>query len=182
MRRRKDLGLYKLVEKAGKTVYEYRGDAYIPPLPLERLPRAKAMLFLGCLLQALLVFLMGRLDFPSFRRIYVVIPFLAVMFGTGKCLLSSAALFTWKSQMTLRQHQLSWSSLTAGSLISVLSSVLMLITVLGYLVLQGGQLQEEWLLFLLCAANILLSLAAFIYMKGKPCQINPYQHTLPPDA
>jgi hypothetical protein len=179
VRRRKDLGLYKLIEKAGKTYYEYQGDAYVPPVPLEWLPRVKAMLIFGCLVQAVLVFLMGRLNFPSFRRFYVVIPFLLVMFGTGKSLLSSFSLFTWKTRMTLRQHHLSWSSLTIGSLISLVSSVLLLLAVLVYLVLQGGQLHEELLLLILCAAQILLALTAFMFMKGKTCVIKPFQQTLP---
>ena len=182
MRRRKDLGLYKLVEKSGKTAYEYQGDAYVPPLPLDRLPGVKALLLLSCILQAALVFLMGRLDFPSFRKVYVVIPFLAVMFGTGKCLLSSAALFTWKTRMTLRQHQLSWSSLTGGSLVSMFSTGLFLLAVLAYLMLQGGRFDEEWPLLLLCAGNFLLVLAAFAFLKGNPCQIKAYQKTLPPDV
>jgi hypothetical protein len=156
VRRRKDLGLYKLIEKAGKTYYEYQGDAYVPPVPLEWLPRVKAMLIFGCLVQAVLVF-----------------------FGTGKSLLSSFSLFTWKTRMTLRQHHLSWSSLTIGSLISLVSSVLLLLAVLVYLVLQGGQLHEELLLLILCAAQILLALTAFMFMKGKTCVIKPFQQTLP---
>ncbi len=173
MAKRKDLDLYRLVESAGKLRYAYKGAWMVPPVPAPLLTRAKTFLLLGCVLQAVLVFLMGRLDFPSFRKLHVIIPFLAVMFFAGKSVIAAMMLFTWRDRMTFRLHQLSWQSLTGGSLPGAVSGGLLLMAVLADTSFFGGHISEEWPLLLLIMFQAALAASMHLYLRGKPCSATP---------
>ena len=169
MRPRKDLDQYQLAGEGSKLRYVYRGAYHVPPLDPKRLRRAKVLLLLGSALQAILVFLMGWLNFPSFRQLYVTLPFLAVVFAAGKSLLAAASLFSWQDRMTARQHQLSWQALTAGSLMSAVAGGALLLGAAVFILFGGGRMDREWGLLLGCVAHALLSLYCHLYLKRRPC-------------
>ncbi len=171
MRPRKDLDQYQLAGEGSKLRYVYRGAYHVPPLDPKRLRRAKVLLLLGSALQAILVFLMGWLNFPSFRQLYVTLPFLAVVFAAGKSLLAAASLFSWQDRMTARQHQLSWQALTAGSLMSTVAGVVLPLGAAVFILSGGGRMDREWGLLLLCAAQALLSSYCYQFMKRRPCRL-----------
>ncbi len=177
MGKRKDLDLYRLVESDGKLRYEYQGAWHVPSVSPPFLLRIKILLLLGCVIQAILVFLMGKLDFPSFRKLYVIIPFLAVLFSAGKSFIAAVMLFTWRDRMTLRQHQLSWHSLAVGSLASAVSGGLLLMSVLMDVLFFGGHFHEEWPLLLLNLPQAVLALFLHFFMKEKPCLVRPNLNT-----
>ncbi len=173
MGKRKDLDLYRLNEIGGKLRYQYTGAWMVPPVPPHLLARVKILLTLGCVLQAVLVFLMGRLDFPSFRKLYVIIPFLAVLFFAGKAVLAAGMLFTWRGRMTIRQHQLSWGSLAGASLPGAVSGGLMMMAVLADTMFFGGFIDREWPLLLLILLQTVISASLFLYLKRTPCLTRP---------
>lgn len=177
MRRRKDLDMYKLAESDGKLHYEYQGAWHVPSVAPPLLARLKILMLLGCVIQAILVFLMGKLDFPSFRKLYVIIPFLAILFFAGKSAIAAIMLFTWRDRMTFRQHQLSWHSLEAGSLGSAVSGGLLLMSALMDVLFFGGHFHEEWLLLLLNLFQAALALFLHFYIKEKPCAVRPNLNT-----
>lgn len=173
MGKRKDLDLYRLNESGGKLRYEYKGAWMVPPVPPHLLARAKILLTLCCALQAILVFLMGRLDFPSFRKLYVIIPFLAVLFFAGKSVIAAGMLFTWKDRMTFRQYQLSWRSLTGVSLPGAVSGSLLMMSVLADTIFLGGLIHKEWPLLLLILLQAALSAGLYSYLKRTSCLTRP---------
>lgn len=168
MRMRKDLGLYKLSGDGNRQKYKYTGSYYVLPFSTSQLLRVKRMVLLGCFFHVLMVFLMGKLNFPSFRKLYVIIPFLGLVFIAGKLLYAAVSLFSWKDRMTARQHQLSWHSLASGSCISIAAGSLLLVGAVADVLLLGGHLSSEWLLLVLCSLQISLSAYCCCFMRRRP--------------
>ena len=173
MRRRRDLGMYVLSEDGAKPRYVYRGPLYVPPIPRERLLRAKALLFLAAVLSGTLVFLMGKLNAPSFRALYVMLPFLALVFGAGWAVVASGSMFLWKDAMTQREHRVSWNALAAAGLLSALSGGAVAAAVIVFLLADGGSLRAEWPLLPLAAAQVGTAIVFFLYIKRRPCAATP---------
>lgn len=168
MRIRKDLNLYQLDE--GRKRYTYTGE-YLTPLPgAAGLPGFKLLLLSGSLMSALLVFVMGRLDLPSFRALYVILPFLGLVFAVGRCLWAAAHLFGWKERMTVNQFRISWKALQRYALLASALSALLMLAGLAFLIWGGGSLFAGWPLFALCMLEFGLSLSIYQALK----------HNLPP--
>ena len=177
MRMRKDLGLYKLSGDGKRLKYKYTGAYYVLPFSTSRLLRVKPVILLGCLFHVFIIFLMGKLNFPSFRKLYVIIPFLGLVFIAGRLFYAAVSLFSWKDKMTARQHQISWHSLASGSCISIAAGALLLIGVITDVLFFGGDLSSEWPLLLLCPLQISLSACCCCFMKRRPGQIEGIPET-----
>lgn len=159
MRIRKDLGLYR--QEKGRNKYVYTG-AYLAPLTAPaRLKQFKALLLLAALVCALLVFTMGRLNLPSFRALYVILPFLGLIYAVGRCVWAAGHLFAWKDRMTVNQYGVSWKRFALYVAVSAVFSAVLLLSVLAFLFWGGGAIAAEWPLFVLCALEGGISLLIY---------------------
>lgn len=158
MRGRKDLGDYQPSSSA-KGGYAYMGEYYVPILQGKRLLRHKLQLCAISALKVLCVYGMGSANSPGFRQIYVMLPFLALVFFAGRGLISACSLFAWKDAMTKRQYQASEKPLAQGQrILPFLCAALILAEVIFLLL--GGAIQGEWLVLLMAFLLTGLSLSA----------------------
>lgn len=157
MRIRKDLGLYR--REDGQKKYTYAGGYLTPGLEASRQAFFKALMLLAALVCALLAYAMGRLNLPSFRALYVILPFLGLVYAVGRCLWAAAHLFSWKERMTVHQFAVSWKSLQLHALVSAALSFALILSVLAFILWGGGVLPLEGPLMVLCALSCAVSLA-----------------------
>lgn len=167
MRVRKDLELYRLDE--GRKKYVYTGGYLAPDTAPLRLLHFKALMVLAALVCALLVFVMGRMNLPSFRTLYVVLPFLGLLFSVGRCLWAAGSLFSWKDRMTANQYRVSWKNFELYAVIAAVLSLALFLSVLAFLFWGGGVFSTESPLFVLCV--LLGGISLSIYQA--------LQHNLP---
>ena len=164
MRFRKDLQFYRKDENS-KQGYRYEGENFLAPVDPGCLQGIKIILTVASFVQAGLVFLMGRLDFPSLRTLFTIIPYLGLIYASGRCLWAAVHLFTWKNRMTIRQKQVSWKALQDHSMISAIAGVLIFLAVIGFLLWGNGSVAEEWRLLLLCTIQPALAWLIHVALK-----------------
>ena len=171
-RHRKDLDLYHLDSDAGRG-YVYTGQYWHPPVQQADLPLLKVLLLAVSIAQLGLIYLMGRLNLPSMRTLYVVLPFLLLLFFTGRAALAAAAMFGWKQKMTFNQHTRSWKRVGQSGLLATVAGGVLLIGQVVFLVWGTGQLETEWPMLLLILTSILVSAAIWRVMHSLPCWEGP---------
>lgn len=158
MMRFKDLGDYRPDENnAGR--YRYEGAYYIPQVSGKALRLHKWKLMLLSLAPLLSIYLMGRLNTAGFRQLYVLLPFLALMFFSGRAAIGAFSMLLWKERMTQREYQQSFSMMQSGFRAAPFASGAMLIAILLFFFF-GGKSSEEWPQFPLAAALAGLDFAA----------------------
>lgn len=147
MRGRKDLNDYQpsLLAKGG---YEYVGEYYVPVLRGRQLLLYKLLLCFLSIMQALCVYAMGRANSPGFGQIYVMLPFLALVFITGRSVIGAFSFFTWKDAMTKRQYQASVKPLVQSQHILPFLCIGFLLFELVFLFF-GGAWRGEWFVLLM---------------------------------
>lgn len=145
--------------------YAYTGAWHVPTLKGRALRRRKAALSALCLLQLPLIYLMGRIDAPSFRQLYVILPFLLLIYFCGRALISALSLYLWRDMMTSREHDQSHKPLLHCLRAAPFAAGALLLTVILHLIL-GGDPAREWPLALLIPALVLLDLYTFKLAAG----------------
>ena len=157
MRGRKDLMDYQpsLQAKGG---YAYTGEYHVPVLRGKQLLHHKLLLCIITLAQALCVYVMGRADTPGFRQLYVMLPFLALVFFTGRGMIGAFSLFSWKDAMTKRQYQASRLPLEQSQRVLPFLCAALILSELVYF-LSGGLLPGEGLVFVMA---LLLTLTCML--------------------
>lgn len=139
-------------EKSG---WRYTGAYYVPVLQGQALRRRKWQLSLLCLALLLPVYGIGRLDTPGFRQLYVIAPFLLLMYFCGRALISALSLFMWRESMTLRQHKQSYQPLRGCLRAAPWAAAALIVADMVYVFL-GGAFMHEWPLLALAALLIAL--------------------------
>ena len=170
MRRRKDLSLYQPDPGGGKG-YVYRGSYWEPPLKGGEIICFKALMTSLAFTQLLLVFAIGRLNLPSMRTLFVVLPFLALLFFSGRMALASSFMFGWKDRMTQHQHESTWLRLKQSGMLAALTGCAFIIGQIAHLLFGAGDIRIEWPMFVLQATAILVSGLVWRTMAGLPCRV-----------
>lgn len=152
--------------------YDYTGAYYVPSLQGKALRKRKWLLCLLCALQLPLLYLMGRLDTPGFRQLYVILPFLLLMYFCGRALISALSLWLWREMMTKRQHEQSAGPLKGCLKAAPYAAGAVLLAEIVFLAL-GGTLQREWPLLPLLLALALLDLYTSRLTEGLGLIIQP---------
>jgi hypothetical protein len=147
VRGRKDLNDYQpsLSAEGG---YAYVGEYYVPVLRGKQLLLHKLMLCFLSMLQALCVYVMGRTNSPGFRQFYMMLPFLALVFFTGRGVVSAFSLFTWHEAMTKRQYRASEKPFVQSQRILLFLCALLLLTELIFLLIDGSWQGERFVLLM----------------------------------
>ncbi|MHC1786320.1 MAG: hypothetical protein AB9880_04620 [Christensenellales bacterium] len=123
--------------------YLYKGAYYVPRLQGKALLRQKLLLCLLSALLLLLLYVIGRLDTPGLRQLYVMLPFLALLFFCGRAFFSALSLLMWKDAMTLRQYKQSHGPLKNCLRIAPYVCGALLLAQ-GLFLLLGGSFSREW--------------------------------------
>ncbi len=134
------------------------GEYYVPVLRGRHLLLHKLKLCLLSVVQALCVYAMGRANTPAFRQIYVILPFLALVFFTGRGMVSAFSFFTWRDIMTKRQYKASEMPFAQSQHLLPFLCAGLVLSETAFL-LFGGALTEEW--FVLLMAFLLAGLSLF---------------------
>jgi hypothetical protein len=169
-RRRKDLNDYQPESSAGKG-YVYRGQYWQPSIQGSDLLFFKALMTAVTCVNFGLLYVMGRLNLPSLRMLYVVLPFLLLLFFSGRALLAAFSLFGWKEKMTLHQHKQSWKRLGQSGLLAALTGAALLLAEIIYLFFGGGQIQQETPMVVLIITSAAVMVAVWRVMVGLPCLV-----------
>ena len=158
MRGRRDLSDYQPSHLA-KGGYVYTGEYHVPVLKGKQLLHHKLLLCIITLAQALCLYVMGRADTPGFRQLYVMLPFLALVFFAGRGIIGAFSLFTWKDTMTKRQYQASRLPLEQSQRVLPFLCAALILSELVYFI-SGGLLRGEALVYMMAFLLTLSSMLA----------------------
>ena len=140
MRRRKGLEDYVPLEQLNeavesKTVWTYRGSYYCMPISGRRLRRLKTALLMLAMLQGGLLFVSGFGNPDGLRRLYVVLPFLIVLFFAGRNLVQAVTFMITPDRMTRRQSENTVIGMALGAKILVIGGALLALAQIIHLML-----------------------------------------------
>ena len=162
MRRRKDLEEYTRVEQkteagGSKTVWTYRGSYYCMPLSGRRLRLLKSGLLLLAAVQAVLLFLAGYGNPDGLRRLYVVMPFLIVLFFVGRNLLQAITFLVTPDRMTRRQSENTVIGMALSAKVMFFCAAVLALTQVIFMILSGDSDAPESITLIATLALMLAS-------------------------
>ena len=172
MRIRKNLHLFEKNE--GQKGYTYVGEHYSPFFSGKALTALKWKLALAVIFSAVLVFLIGFLDFGSLRHLAGILPYLVLLFFCGRGLLGLFSLLLHREQLfQLRQHAQSWLRMKSSAMLCIIAAFAQLLALLVLLLLGQAGLTSELPQLALLGLVVLVNIYLFQTLTKHPCSLLP---------